>query len=86
MMNQYFIGNQQIKKGDYLCIQNQPYEVVEILSTGLSIKNNELYPLPKNQFMEEHQSYFGTDPIALKYLRLNDVFICNKDECPEYHL
>lgn len=86
MCKKYCIGNQEIKVGDFLCIQEHPYRVVDNPSNGLCIKDNECYPLDENQFVDECKCYYGTNVIALKYLTLNGAFICNGDKYPEYHL
>lgn len=86
MLNKYYIGDQEIKIGDFLCIEEHPYKVVDNLSNGLSIQDNESYPLDKNQFVHECKCYQGTNVIALKYLTLDSAFICNGDKYPEYHI
>lgn len=75
----------KINLGDYICIQGNPYRVIEKPSTGLSIKDNN-NRIAKNLFKDECECYYGTNVIALKYLKLDNLCKCNKDECPEYHI
>lgn len=75
----------KLNAGDYICIQGNPYKVIEKLSTGLSIEDNN-NRIDKAQFKDECKCYYGTNVIALKYLKLDNSCKCNKDDCPEYHV